>query len=80
MKKAEDTLHAAQQLLGQLSGENERWKKQVQTLDEEMSLVPIKSLLSSAYITYLGGANEQVREKTVKEWQAMVRVNEFNFR
>jgi hypothetical protein len=33
-----------------------------------MALVPIKSLLSSAYITYLGGANETIREKNVKEW------------
>jgi dynein heavy chain 2 len=27
LKKAEETLHAAQSLLGQLSGENERWRK-----------------------------------------------------
>ena len=45
-----------------------------------MALVPIKSLLSSAYITYLGGANESVREKTVQEWLSAVRLQEFNFR
>jgi uncharacterized small protein (DUF1192 family) len=27
LKKAEDTLFAAQSLLGQLSGENDRWKR-----------------------------------------------------
>jgi len=80
LKKAEETLHAAQALLGQLSGENERWHKQVQTLTQEMSLVPMKSLLSSAYLTYLGGANESTREATVKEWQSAVRVPNFNFR
>jgi hypothetical protein len=34
-------------------------------LETEMALVPIKSLLASAYITYLGSADENVREKTV---------------
>jgi hypothetical protein len=28
----------------------------------ELALVPLKSLLSSAYITYLGGENESSRE------------------
>ena len=60
--------------MGQLSGENERWRKQVAILEQEMALVPIKSLLSSAYITYLGGANESVREKTVQEWLSAVRI------
>jgi dynein heavy chain 2, cytosolic len=54
LKRAEDTLHAAQSLLGQLSGENERWKRQIMTLEQELSLVPVKSLISSAYITFLG--------------------------
>ena len=49
-------------------------------LEQELALVPMKSLLSSAYITYLGGANETVREKNVKEWQMATRVPEFNFR
>ena len=80
MKKAEDTLFAAQSLLSQLSGENERWKKQIISLEQELALVPIKSLLSSAYITYLGQANESMREKVLHEWLSMVRLSDFNFR
>lgn len=59
---AENTLQAAQQLLGQLSGENERWRQQVSILEKELSLVPSRALISSAYLVYLGGANENVRE------------------
>jgi dynein heavy chain 2 len=59
---AEATLQAAQDLLGQLSGEEERWRAQVETLRTELALVPLKSLLSSAYVTYLGGENESSRE------------------
>jgi dynein heavy chain 2 len=67
-------------LLSQLSGENERWKKQIISLEQELALVPVKSLLSSAYITYLGQANESMREKVLHEWLSMIRISEFNFR
>jgi len=39
-----------------------------------MSLVPVKSLLSAAYITYLGGENEITREITLKDWCGALRV------
>lgn len=55
LKVAQDTLTQASSLLGQLSGENERWKAQVKSLELEMSLVPLRSLISSGYITYMGG-------------------------
>ena len=45
-----------------------------------MALVPSKSLLSAAYIIYLGQANESVREKVLHEWLSMMRMSEFNFR
>lgn len=68
LKVAQDTLQQAQSLLGQLSGENDRWKMQVKNLELEMSLVPIRSLVSSGYITYMGSQDETVREKTLREW------------
>ena len=55
-------------MLLQLSGENERWRTQVQEIEREMALVPQRALISGAYLTYLGGANENVRESTLKEW------------
>ena len=67
-------------MLSQLSGENERWKKQIISLEQELALVPVKCLLSSAYITYLGKANESMREKVLHEWLSMIRLSEFNFR
>ena len=36
--------------------------------------------MSSAYITYLGGANESIRDKTLQEWLSLFRLNEFSFR
>lgn len=40
----------------------------------------MKALLSSAFITYLGGANEIIRDSTLKEWTSACHINEFNFR
>ena len=54
LKQAQDTLEQASALLGQLSGENDRWKLQVKSLEVEMSLVPVRSLISSGYMTYMG--------------------------
>ena len=74
LKMAQDTLEAASSLLSKLSGENQRWKTQVKMLEQEQALVPIRSLLSSGYITYLGKENETVRESTLREWLSALNV------
>lgn len=44
-------------------------------------MVPSKSMLSSAVITYLGGENETTREKMISEWTQMVRLGaSFDFK
>ena len=45
-----------------------------------MSLVPLRSLVSSGYITYMGGQNETVRESTLREWLSALSMQEYNFR
>jgi dynein heavy chain 2 len=46
----------------------------------EMSLVPVKSLLSSAFITYLGGENESSREIHLNSWKQALKCPDFNIR
>jgi dynein heavy chain 2 len=46
----------------------------------EMALIPIKSLLSSASITFLGGENEKSREVNLINWTNSLRINDFNIR
>ena len=45
-----------------------------------MSLIPVKSLLSSACITFLGTENETSRELNLTSWCSALRVEEFNIR
>ena len=45
-----------------------------------MALVPVKSVLSGAYVTYLGGENETTREKTLNKWSQAMRLDSYNIR
>jgi len=45
-----------------------------------MALVPVKSLLSSGFITYLGGENESSREMHLSNWCGALRVEDFSIR
>jgi len=80
LKKAEEILHAAESLLQQLSGENERWSKQIKVLERELEQVPANSMVSAAVMTYLGAQNETTRELKIKEWAQMMRMQSFEFR
>jgi hypothetical protein len=45
-----------------------------------MALVPQRALISGAYLTYLGGANETVRESSLKEWLSGAKMQQYNFK
>lgn len=45
-----------------------------------MSLVPSRALISSAYLVYLGGANETVREAQLREWLSAFKLQDYSFR
>ena len=45
-----------------------------------MSLVPAKALVSSAYLTYLGGQNESFREDTLKQWLLTIEIESYSFK
>ena len=45
-----------------------------------MSLVPVRSLISSGYMTYMGRSNETVRENTLRDWISAMKVQDYNFR
>jgi len=36
--------------------------------------------MSAAYITYLGGENENTRENTLKDWCTALRIEDFNIK
>ncbi|KAI8824969.1 dynein heavy chain and region D6 of dynein motor-domain-containing protein [Fimicolochytrium jonesii] len=80
LEKAEFTIKAAQGLLKKLSGEGKRWAIQVQEINESLRTLAMNTLLASACVTYLGGATEDERSRTISEWQKIVDIPNFSFK
>jgi len=70
LQETEQTLDKAQHLLGQLGGEQERWSLQAKELKKVMGSLPMRILLSAAFVTYLGRTPEDVREKELQVWSS----------
>ncbi|KAJ3416777.1 Cytoplasmic dynein 2 heavy chain 1 [Chytridiales sp. JEL 0842] len=80
LRKASEIIGNASKLLDKLSGEGKRWKMQVQDINNKMCDLPCNALLAAAFITYLTGSSEEVRQKFSIEWSKIVQLDNFNFR
>lgn len=76
LQDTEETLEKAQNLLGKLSGEQERWAEQAETLKRTIGSLPLRILLSSAFVTYLGKEPERKRAERIAEWRELVAIDE----
>lgn len=79
VEKAMETITSASGLLEKLSGEGSRWNAQTKSIQESLKALPRNALLAAAFITYLGGASEDVRKRVCQEWSKMVGLASFNF-
>lgn len=62
-------LTKSQSLLGKLSVEHARWQEREKEISSQLQLLPSGSLLAAAFVTYLGGASEDVRSDVVSKWR-----------
>lgn len=79
VEKATNTIKAAQALLEKLSGEGSRWGTQTESINESLKSLPKDALLASAFITYLAGASEDIRQTVISSWSKMTGITNFNF-
>jgi dynein heavy chain 2, cytosolic len=77
LEKAKGTLEAAQELIGKLLAEKDRWERQVNEYGEEITGLPRRTLLAAASLTYLGAEAEDRRTAAVKQWCELVGVKRF---
>jgi len=68
LKKTEDTVQRAQNLLSKLGGEKTRWEATVADLVAKKTAVPWRVMLSAGFVAYLGAASEDVRSQVVSKW------------
>ena len=70
LEKTNETLTAAQSLLGKLSGEQKRWEETVRGLSTALDGLTSNAMLAAAFIAYLGGCDEDVRDEMLRLWSA----------
>jgi dynein heavy chain 2 len=74
------TLDKAEKLIGQLSGEQQRWKSQVKQLRSDLGKISVKALLAAGFCTYLAKCPEDVRSQMVDGWADITSVRGFSFK
>ena len=74
------TLDKAEKLIGQLSGEQARWKAQAAQLRADLAKLPMKMLLAAGFATYLAKTPEDVRASMISKWQDITNVSGFIFK
>ncbi len=78
---AGETLDKAEALIGQLSGEQSRWKQQSGQIRNDIAVLPTKMLLAAGFSTYLAKAPEDIRVSMINHWQDITGVSEtFSFK
>lgn len=80
VEREEETILAAENLVGKLKGEHQRWNSQVEELNKDVKEVPLSSLLAAAFLTYLSRAPEDERRDKMNLWTELVGLKKFNMR
>ncbi|XP_028968661.1 cytoplasmic dynein 2 heavy chain 1 [Galendromus occidentalis] len=75
LKAAQDTLNAAEGLVGQLQDEYARWRQQLADIDSQLQDLPLRCLMAAASVTYLGQLPEDVRQKLVTTWTGILNLS-----
>ncbi|XP_068082912.1 cytoplasmic dynein 2 heavy chain 1 [Anabrus simplex] len=78
LNKAQDTINAAEGLVGKLNDEYERWKDQLKELSQDLEQLPLNTLLAAAFLTYLSNSPEDIRTSLMTKWQEMLKVEDFS--
>ena len=79
VEKQEETIAAAENLVGKLEGEHKRWADQVNHLNNEVQQLPKQALLAAAAITYLSQAPEDERKDKMSQWVSLVGLQDEGF-
>ena len=73
------TLDKANNLLGKLSGEKQRWDDQVSELQRIADTLPLRILIAAGFNTYLAKKPEDVREAMLAKWTDLCQVDPKSF-
>lgn len=80
LEKEEETIVAAENLVGKLEGEHERWSDQINNLTNELEELPQRTILAAGFISYLSQAPEDERRSMLSDWLQFVGLSSFDLR
>ena len=75
LQRVEDTLGKAQNLLGKLSGEKDRWEETALELRQGISLLPVQTLISAGFSIFLSEHPEDIRYAMMSRWIDMAQID-----
>ncbi|VDM55898.1 unnamed protein product [Angiostrongylus costaricensis] len=78
LEKEQATIAVAGTLVDRLAGEFSRWQIQMESLTREMDNVESCSIITAAFVTYLGGCSEKIRTDVLKTFQQNSNLNNFS--
>ncbi|XP_066286377.1 cytoplasmic dynein 2 heavy chain 1-like isoform X1 [Branchiostoma lanceolatum] len=78
--KANETIAAAENLVGKLDNEYKRWSAQVGELQSELDTLPKRAQLAAGFITYLASTSEDERRQTLGAWMDATNLTGFDVR
>uniref|UniRef100_A0A914HVR0 Cytoplasmic dynein 2 heavy chain 1 n=1 Tax=Globodera rostochiensis TaxID=31243 RepID=A0A914HVR0_GLORO len=71
LDREQATIVVAGKLVERLGGEYSRWQQQQKVLEDELRTVENCCLIGAAFITFLGGASEEMRAQTMGHWRGV---------
>uniref|UniRef100_A0A158R4I4 Cytoplasmic dynein 2 heavy chain 1 n=1 Tax=Syphacia muris TaxID=451379 RepID=A0A158R4I4_9BILA len=71
-------INAAGTLVDRLTGEFNRWRSQVEELQDQSTELKQYAILSAAFVTFLGSFAEQTRSKIIEMWSKILYIPEFS--
>lgn len=80
LKKAHETINAAESLVEKLEDEFNRWSRQIGELSDQLKNLSIQVLLAAAFINYLSSLVEDSRYKLLNEWLKILKVQKLDLR
>uniref|UniRef100_A0A915MH52 Dynein heavy chain coiled coil stalk domain-containing protein n=1 Tax=Meloidogyne javanica TaxID=6303 RepID=A0A915MH52_MELJA len=70
LEREQATLVVASTLVERLGDEYTRWQQQSKQLETELATIENYCLLGAAFLTFLGPSTEEVRTRTMQNWQS----------
>ncbi|XP_033632471.1 cytoplasmic dynein 2 heavy chain 1-like isoform X2 [Asterias rubens] len=80
LEKEQETISSAENLIGKLEGEYQRWSAQVSELKADLETLPKKAQIAAGFITYLSSAPEDERRAKLSAWAEMAQMETFDMR